>query len=128
MIDRVSWILGAAFLNLFPLPRQAGFRRSFAYAGECVDLGYNLLIFPEGHHTHDGKLLPFQSGVGLLVNSLRIPVVPLKIKGLFEVKTAGRKFAWPREIRIHIEKPVDFGSEEDPAAIAASLQKIIEEL
>ena len=37
--DRAKWILGVSLLNLFPLPRQAGFQRSFRYAGEAVDRG-----------------------------------------------------------------------------------------
>ena len=37
--DRTQWTLGVALLNLFPLPRQSGFRKSFAYAGEAVDCG-----------------------------------------------------------------------------------------
>ncbi len=100
--DRVQWTLGVALLNLFPLPRQAGFRKSFAYAGEAVDRGYSVLVFPEGRHTEDGKLRPFRSGVGLLVNNLRIPVIPMRIDGLFEIKQArfkcgsGHRSSWRR--------------------------------
>jgi long-chain acyl-CoA synthetase len=49
--DRIRWALGVSLLNLFPLPREAGFRKSFAFAGETVDRGYNVLVFPEGRHT-----------------------------------------------------------------------------
>jgi hypothetical protein len=64
--DRLLWTLGVSLLNLFPLPREAGFRRSFAYAGEAVDRGYSVLVFPEGRHTADGKMNPFRAGIGLL--------------------------------------------------------------
>ena len=93
--DRVQWILGVALLNLFPLPREAGFRRSFSYAGEAVDRGYSVLVFPEGRHTMDGKMHPFRAGIGLLAANLGIPVLPMRIDGLFEVKQAGKKFAKP---------------------------------
>jgi long-chain acyl-CoA synthetase len=125
--DRMQWTLGVALLNLFPLPRQAGFRKSFAYAGEAVDRGYSLLVFPEGRHTEDGKLRPFRSGIGLLVNNLRIPVVPMRIDGLFEIKQAGRKFA-PGKIQVRIGPPVEFGPERDPEEIARELEKIVEGL
>ena len=128
ILDRVKWGLGVALLNLFPLPRQAGFRKSFAYAGEAVDRGSSVLVFPEGRHTEDGKLRPFRSGVGLLVNNLRIPVVPLRIDGLFEIKQAGKKFAAPGKIQVRIGKPVDFAADRDAEEIARDLQRKVEEL
>lgn len=126
--DRVKWFLGVSLLNLFPLPREAGFRNSFVHAGKCVDRGYSVLVFPEGHHTTDGKLLPFRSGVGLLAKQLGIPVVPLRIEGLFEVKKAGRKFAAPGKIGVRIGKPMRFAVDAQPQWIAHELQRIVEEM
>lgn len=126
--DRLKWTLGVALLNLFPLPRQAGFRKSFAYAGDAVDRGYSVLVFPEGHHTRTGNLQPFQSGIGLLANNLRIPILPVRIGGLFEVKSAGKKFAPPRKIWVRIGSPIEFPPESDPQWIAGELQKKVEEL
>ncbi|HUM04312.1 MAG TPA: AMP-binding protein [Terriglobales bacterium] len=126
--DRLKWMLGVALLNLFPLPRQAGFRKSFAYAGEAVDRGYSVLVFPEGRHTEDGSLRPFRSGIGLLVNNLRLPVVPIRIDGLFEVKEAGKKFATPGQIEVRIGEPIAFAADRDPAEIAQELQRAVEAL
>jgi long-chain acyl-CoA synthetase len=126
--DRMQWILGVALLNLFPLPRQSGFRKSFAYAGEAVDRGYSVLVFPEGRHTEDGELCPFRAGVGLLVNNLRIPVLPMRIDGLYEIKKAGWRLAAPWRIQVRIGKPVQFPAEKDPAEIAGELQEMVEGL
>jgi long-chain acyl-CoA synthetase len=125
---RVQWTLGVALLNLFPLPRESGFRKSFAYAGEAVDRGYSVLVFPEGKHTEDGKLRPFRTGVGLLANNLRIPILPMRIDGLFEIKKAGKKFAAPGKIQVRIGKPMQFAPESDPEEIARALQKAVEDL
>jgi long-chain acyl-CoA synthetase len=126
--DRTEWVLGVALLNLFPLPREAGFRQSFAYAGEAVDRGYSVLVFPEGRHTVDGKMNPFRAGIGLLANNLGIPVLPMRIVGLFAVKQAGRKFARPGEIQVRIGKPMTFAAGSDPAQIAQELQEAVEVL
>ena len=126
--DRVEWTLGVSLLNLFPLPREAGFRRSFAYAGEAVDRGYSVLVFPEGRHTTDGKLHPFRAGIGLLAANLDIPVLPMRIDGLFEVKRSGRKFAAPWKISVRIGAPVKFPAGTDPQKIAAALQNAVESL
>ena len=126
--DRVKWALGVSLLNLFPLPREAGFRESFAYAGESVDREYSVLVFPEGHHTTDGKLQSFRSGIGLLVNNLRVPVVPMRIDGLFELKQAGKKFARPWQVGVKIGAPVQFSPDSDAKWIALELQKKVEQL
>jgi len=126
--DRVEWTLGVALLNLFPLPRQSGFRKSFAYAGEAMDRGYSVLVFPEGRHSEDGNLLPFRTGIGLLANNLRIPILPMRIDGLFEVKNAGKKFAAPGKIHVLIGKPVRFAPETEPEEIARALQRAVADL
>jgi long-chain acyl-CoA synthetase len=126
--DRLKWCLGVSLLNLFPLPKEAGFRESFAYAGESVDRGYSILVFPEGRHTTDGKIGPFRAGVGLLANNLAIPVVPVRIHGLFVLKQAGRKFARPGQIQVKIGPPVQFPHDSDPEWIAAELRKKVEQL
>jgi long-chain acyl-CoA synthetase len=126
--DRVQWFLGVSLLNLFPLPREAGFRRSFAYAGEAVDRGYTVLVFPEGRHTTDGRMNPFRVGIGLLASNLGVPVLPMRIDGLFEVKQAGKKFAAPWRICVRIGEPLRFPAGSDPKKIALDLQMAVERL
>ncbi len=124
--DRMQWVFGVSLLNLFPLPREAGFRRSFAYAGEAVDRGYSVLVFPEGRHTTDGKMNPFRAGIGLLAANLGIPVLPMRIDGLFELKQAGKKFAAPWKIRVRIGEPRTFPPDMEPEKITAELQRAVE--
>jgi long-chain acyl-CoA synthetase len=126
--DRLRWMLGVSLLNLFPLPREAGFRQSFDYAGEAVDRGYSVLVFPEGRHTVDGKINLFRAGIGLLANNLGLPVLPMRIVGLFEVKQAGKKFAHPRTIRVRIGEPINFAAGSDPGEIARELRSAVEAL
>jgi long-chain acyl-CoA synthetase len=110
------------------LPREAGFRQSFAYAGQAVDRGYSILVFPEGRHTVDGKINPFRTGVGLLAKNLNIPVLPMKIVGLFEVKQRGKRFARPGKIGVRVGRPMRFAEGSDPEQIARELQSAVEGL
>jgi long-chain acyl-CoA synthetase len=126
--DRLKWALAVSLFNLFPLPREAGFRESFAFAGETVDRGYSILVFPEGRHTPDGKMLPFRAGIGLLANNLGLPVVPMRIDGLFALKQAGKKYAAPGRISVKIGFPIRFEPNKDPQQIARELQRIVTEL
>ena len=97
--------------------------------GEAVDRGYSVLVFPEGRHTTDGKMNPFRAGIGLLAENLGIPVLPMRIDGLFECKQAGKKFAPPWKIRVRIGKPMEFSPGYRIAEkIAEELQQAVEEL
>ena len=117
------WLVVALF-NVFPLPQQSGVRESFAYAGESVDRDYSVAVFPEGGRTPNGKPLPFQSGVGLLAARLDIPVVPMRIDGLYEMKMAGRKIARAGELKVAVGKPTRFAPETPPEEITRQLEQI----
>lgn len=128
LYDRMQWVLGVSLLNLFPLPREAGFRRSFKYAGEAVDRGYSILVFPEGRHTTDGKMNTFRTGIGLLAENLGVPVLTMRIDGLYEIKKAGRKFAAPGKISVHIGHPIRFDPGTPPEQIASWLWEAVQSL
>jgi hypothetical protein len=52
----------------------------------------------------------------------------MRIVGLFEVKSAGRRFARPKEISVRIGKPISFAAGSDPGQIAQELQRAVEAL
>ncbi len=106
--QQAGYYLVVALFNVFPLPQQSGVRESFAFAGESVDRGYSVVVFPEGRRTEDGKPSAFRSGVGMLAQKLDIPVVPLRIHGLFDMKLSGRKIARRGELKVLIGKPLRF--------------------
>jgi long-chain acyl-CoA synthetase len=123
-METISYWLVVSLFNVFPLPQYAGFRGSFAFAGECVDRGFSILVFPEGKRTPDGNLSPFRAGIGLLANNLNTPVVPIKIDGLFEIKKAGKKFSKPGAVKVTIGAPLKFEPGTDPAKIAHDLEAL----
>lgn len=126
--DEVGYALVVALFNVFPLPQQSGFRESFAYAGESVDRGYSVVVFPEGARTTDGKLASFRAGVGLLAERLGIPVVPVRIDGLFELKQQGKRMARPGKIRVSIGAPVRFEPGTGAESIARNLENRVASL
>jgi len=119
----VQYALIVSFFNVFPLPQKSGFRRSFAFAGETMDRGYNILVFPEGRRTQDGRMNPFMEGTGLLAKHLGAPVVPVKIEGLFQLKQRRQYFAKPAQISVKFGEPVRFPREYEPANITRDLER-----
>jgi len=125
-----QYLLVRTFFHVFPLPRRSGFRRSFAYAGECIDRGESVLVFPEGLRAPRGQmhLSSFKTGIGVLVKELNVPVVPVNLKGLYELKKKRQYFAAPGTVTVVFGEPIKFDQEMDPKQIADELQRQVEEL
>jgi long-chain acyl-CoA synthetase len=122
------YVLVTALFNVFPLHRQRDFQRSFAHAGEALDHGYNVMVFPEGARSDEGKLAAFRPGIGLLVKQSSAPVLPMAMRGLGDLKT--RKHRWFRSGRIELRvgQPIRFSSTDTEAAITARLHDEVETL
>jgi long-chain acyl-CoA synthetase len=127
-LQRLNYFLVVSLFNVFPLPKKSGFRESFRFAGDLADRGWNILVFPEGDLTPDGKLQPFHAGIGLLTSNLKLPVVPMRVDGAYEIREAHSMFNRPGRIRVHIGKPVEFPAGSDAQEIAQVLEKCVGDL
>ena len=127
-MERLRYFLALSLFNVFPLPQQSGFLRSFAFAGDLADRRWNVLVFPEGKTTEDGEMIPFRSGIGLLAKQLNIPVVPIYLHGLFDLKQRERISARPGRVRATIGAPVRFAPNQDANEITRELERRVREL
>jgi long-chain acyl-CoA synthetase len=124
----LSYLLVTAFYNVFPLPRQRDFQPSFSHAGEAMDRGFSVMVFPEGARSPEGKIARFRSGIGLLVKQSGVPVLPMALRGLGELKT--QQLSWFRSgmIEVVVGHPIRFSVLETEANITARLQAEVEKL
>jgi long-chain acyl-CoA synthetase len=121
------WLITALF-NVFPLPRLRGFRRSFAHAGEAMDQGYSVMIFPEGTRSPDGTLNPFRPGIGLLAQQSSVPVLPVTLKGLGEMRTGKSRWFRSGRLEIHVGEAIPIEETATPAELTATLEDTLRRL
>jgi long-chain acyl-CoA synthetase len=126
--ERLDYFLVLSLFNVFPLPQQSGFLKSFSFAGDLADRGWNILVFPEGQTTVDGNIVAFQAGIGLLAKHLNIPVVPLRLAGLYDLKQRNRSLARPGHVKVVIGQPVRFSPDQDANEITRDLERRVAEL
>jgi len=126
--ERLDYILALSLFNVFPLPQRSGFLKSFSFAGDLADRGWNVLVFPEGHTTEDGRIAPFRGGVGLLAKQLNLPVVPIRLAGLFDLRQENRILTRPGHVQVTIGKPVRFSADQDPNEITKELERRVSQL
>jgi long-chain acyl-CoA synthetase len=121
-----AWLLLTALFNVFPLPRARGFRRSFAHAGEAMDRGYSVLVFPEGSRSRDGTMHGFRGGIGLLAKEAGAAVIPVGLRGLYELagEKRGRWFH-AGKIEIRVGAVVETDEASDPAEVTGRLEAAV---
>jgi len=128
LLAPVGYWLVTALFNVFPLPRLRGFRKSFAHAGEAMDRGYSVLIFPEGARSPDGELQPFRPGIGLLAQQSRVPVVPVALIGLGEMRRGKTRWFRSGKLEVHVGEPVFIEEGAEPAELTAKLEASVRQL
>ncbi|HLO27465.1 MAG TPA: AMP-binding protein, partial [Geobacteraceae bacterium] len=124
---RLAYELCTWLANIFPLPQSGGFRGALRFMGRLADHDINILIFPEGERSQDGRLLPFKLGLGVMVHELGIPVVPARIRGLEKVLPRGAFLPKRGKVTVTFGAPLRFGRE-DAGEIVERARKAVAEL
>ena len=119
----LAYLLVTGLFNVFPLPRGAGLRQSFAHAGEAMDQGYHVLVFPEGGRSADGRLQPFEPGIGLLAQESEVPVQPILVEGLKRLQ--GER--WPKRgtVAVRLGEPLTMEPGEEPQSFTRRLEAAV---
>ena len=101
--------LGMRFVGFVPVDRKGakGGMKSIARAVRMVrEKGYSFLIFPEGTRSRDGKLQRFRRGGFFLALESGAPIVPVTIRGTFELMPKGQKYARKGTVSVAFHDPI----------------------
>ncbi len=82
---------------------------------ECIKRlkkGEILIIYPEGTRSRDGKIHEGKPGIGKIYLKTGVPILPVAIKGTFDLIPVGKSFPKiKRIVRINVGKPLQFKEE-----------------
>lgn len=104
-------VLGLAMrhVGFVPVDRKgaAGGKKSIARAAALIrERSYSFLIFPEGTRSRDGKLQAFRRGGFFLALASGAPIVPVTIRGTFELMPKGQWYARRGKVGVIFHDPV----------------------
>lgn len=88
--------------NIILMDINENLKESLQISAEVLKEGKNLVIFPEGARTRDGKLQDFKKFFGILSKELSIPVTVLGIDGAYESMPFGSIFPRPAKIKLEV--------------------------
>ena len=94
-------------LNTFPFARTGSAQAVLHSSSQLLKSGWNLLIYPEGTRSPDGRMGRFTPGVGHLANETRSPVVPIHVRGTHRVMPKGRRYFLPAPVEVRFGKPLE---------------------
>lgn len=82
---------------------------------ECVQRlkkGEVLIMYPEGTRSRDGKIGKGKTGIAKIHLESKVPILPIAIKGNFEIMPVGKVFPkFKKIIKINVGKPMFFREE-----------------
>ena len=116
------------FLNTFPFSRTGGAQAQLHSSSQLLKSGWNLVLFPEGSRSPDGRIQEFKPGVGFLAKETGTPVVPLHIQGAFQVMPRHQRLPVPGKVRVRIGKPMTPSRDEDTREFTARVENAVRTL
>jgi 1-acyl-sn-glycerol-3-phosphate acyltransferase len=120
--------LVSLFLNTFPFSRTGGAQAQLHSSSQLLKSGWNLVLFPEGSRSPDGRIQEFKPGVGHLANETGTPVVPVHIRGAYQIMPRGQKLPLPGPARVRIGKPMAPKPKEGSREFTARVEKAVRTL
>src|SRR5690242_20201614 len=116
------------FLNTFPFSRTGGAQAQLHSSSQLLRSGWNLVLFPEGSRSPDGRIQEFKPGVGFLARETGTPVVPVHIQGAFPVMPRHQRLPVPGKVRVRIGKPMTPARTEDTRQFTARVESAVRTL
>jgi len=90
-------------------PRKS--MQSLNEAAEQIKNNINILLFPEGTRSPDGKVAPFKRGAFLLASKSGKPIIPITVIGSSKIMPKGTFHFEPQDVTVVIHEPVYYHSQ-----------------
>lgn len=111
-------------LGNFPIVRGGG-AKALDYARWLLQRQCNICIFPEGTRATRDELGPFKTGAANLALECDVPVVPVYLSGLREIRPKGALDAKPGQAGVDVLAPVRFVPGTPAVEATAELRAIL---
>lgn len=93
--------------NVIVMDINKDLKSSLQKLASVLEKGKSIIIFPEGTRTKTGELGKFKKTFAILSRELKVPVIPVAIKGAYDALPKGAKWPKPfKEIKINFLEPV----------------------
>ena len=94
------------FTNLVPLTRNGSLRQALRQAGDLLEQGKTVLLFPEGTRSPDGEIHEFKASLGHLALHHKKDILPVWLGGTHAALPKGASLPRGRKVEARIGLPL----------------------
>ena len=126
------WV--ARTINLVPVDPDSNLVPAMKAGAFGLTHGKILVLFPEGERSIDGTVKKFKKGAPILAQHLGVPIVPVAIKGVFEVWPRNQPFnlrtllPWTHRVSVVFGEPMTFAEGAVYSESALQLRERVNEM
>jgi 1-acyl-sn-glycerol-3-phosphate acyltransferase len=106
-IPFIGWYVSSAGMIFIDRSNTEKAMSSMQKAGELILSGRNVVTFPEGTRSKNGKLNLFKRGSFIIAKNSNITIVPVAIKGTLEVNPPSSFKLRSHKINVNFGDPID---------------------
>jgi long-chain acyl-CoA synthetase len=127
-----AWL--ARKINLLPVDPDANLVSAMQASAFGLQNGKILMLFPEGERSIDGTVKRFKKGAPILAQHLGVPIVPVAIRGAYELWPRNRAINWRallplgHRVRVSFGEPMRFEAAADYADSASQLRERVRQM
>ena len=96
---------GAGYVKIDRFNQESAFE-SINEAGAKIKNGVSVMIFPEGTRSRDGKIKSFKKGGFFMAVNAGVPIVPIILKGTWDIMDKSSLKINTGEVSLNIETPI----------------------
>ena len=127
------WV--ARTINLVPVDPDSNLIPAMKAGAFGLSHGKVLVLFPEGERSIDGTVKKFKKGSPILAQHLGVPVVPVAIKGIYELWPRNRPLNWKlmlpwsgHRVSVEFGQPMTFAEGENYGESALRLRERVNDM
>jgi len=102
----LGWYMAATGMIFVDRSNRERAVRSLEAAGKRIREGANILAYPEGTRSRDGRILPFKKGPFVVALKAGVPIIPVALEGCGRTLPADGFKVRPGVVRVKFGEPI----------------------
>ena len=128
-IPLLGWYMHrAGFIYIDRAAGAGAMRKMMRETKAALDAGRQVIVFPEGTRSQDGRVARFKGGSFLVALQAGLPVVPISVVGSRHVMLKGRLATYPGKVTLIVHPPIDTTgmADDEPKAFGERVRQVVQ--